>query len=148
MALDIEKITEANEKLEEKFIQDRGEWKDKIKDLISKSKTYNELAECQVFMLSYRQILLDKISEFKSTVYKRNAAWDKYWKESYRNYSLNYDIKLTNGEKNAFIKADLAPLKIQISLIESHIDYYDQCIRTLDNMAFAIRNRIQLEDKM
>ena len=148
MALDIDKITEANQKLEEKFIQDRSEWKDKIKDLIFRSKTYNELAECQVMMLSYRQILLDKISEFKSTVYKRNAAWDKYWKEAYRNYSLNYDIKLTNGEKNAFIKADLAPLKTQISLIESHIDYYDQCIRTLDNMAFAIRNRIQLEDNM
>ncbi len=148
MALDIDKITEANQKLEEQLVKDRGEWKDKIKDLIVKSKNYNDLAECQVMMLSYRQILLDKVSEFKATIYKRNAAWDKYWKDAYRNYSINYDIKLTNGEKNAFIKADLAPLKIQINLIESHVDYYDQCIRTLDNMAFAIRNRIQLEDNM
>jgi hypothetical protein len=148
MAINTEKITEANERLEEQLVKDRDEWKNKIKDLIAQSKNYNQLAECQVMMLSYRQILLDKISEFKSTVYKRNAAWDKYWKEAYRDYSLNYDIKLTNGEKNAFIKADLAPLKTQISLIESHIDYYDQCIRTLDNMAFAIRNRIQLEDSM
>tara|TARA_R100000655_G_scaffold30834_1_gene61954 strand:- start:9871 stop:10317 length:447 start_codon:yes stop_codon:yes gene_type:complete len=148
MALDVEKINEANIKLESQLVKDRDDWKTKIKDLIVKSKNYNDLAECQVMMLSYRQILLDKVSEFKSTIYKRNAAWDKYWKELYRNYSLNYDIKLTNGEKNAFIKADLAPLKTQINLIESHVDYYDQCIRTLDNMAFAIRNRIQLEDNM
>ena len=94
MALDLEKILEANIKLEEQLVKDRIEWKDKIKTLIVNSKNYNELAECQVLMLSYRQILLDKISEFKSTIYKRNAAWDKYWKESYRNYSLNYDIKL------------------------------------------------------
>ncbi len=148
MALDVEKITEANKNLEAQLVKDRDEWKTKIKELISQSKNYNELAECQVMMLSYRQILLDKISEFKSTVYKRKAAWDKYWKESYRNYSLNYDIKLSNSEKNAFIRADLGPLKTQISLVESHIDYYDQCIRTLDNMAFAIRNRIHLEDSM
>ena len=70
MALDLEKILEANIKLEEQLVKDRIEWKDKIKTLIANSKNYNELAECQVLMLSYRQILLDKISEFKSTIYK------------------------------------------------------------------------------
>ena len=141
-------IIEANERLEERLIQDRTEWKDKIKTLIVQSKDYHELAECQVFMLSYRQILLDKVSEFKSIVFKRKGTWDKYYKEAYRGYTIDYDIKLANGEKAQFIKADLAPLKFQIELIESHIDYYDQCIRTLDNMAFAIRNRIHLEDNM
>ena len=142
------KIKEANILLEERLVQDRVEWKDKIKDLIHQSKNYNELAECQVYMLSYRQIILDKLGEFKSTIYKRNATWDKYFKESWREYSLNYDMKLSNGEKAQFVKADLSSLKIQISLIESHVEYYQECIRTLDNMAFAIRNRIHLEDSM
>ena len=64
-----------------------------------------KLSECQVRMLSYRQILLDKVTDFKTTIYKRNATWDRYYKQSVpRIFNVNYDVKLTNGEKNQFIK--------------------------------------------
>jgi hypothetical protein len=147
MAFDDTQIKEANEQLEQRLTKDREDWKEKIKDLVSKLKNMNELSECQVRMLSYRQILLDKVTDFKTTTYKRNATWDKYYKSRYREYSVNYDVKLTNGEKNQFIKADLASLRTQIDMLQSHIDYYYECIKTLDNMAFAIRNRISLDDK-
>ena len=147
MAFDDTQIKEANEELESRLANDRREWKDKIKDLISKIKNMSELSECQVRMLSYRQILLDKVSDFKTTIYKRNATWEKYYKIQYREYSINYDVKLTNGEKHQFIKADLSSLKTQMEMLQSHIDYYYECIKTLDNMAFAIRNRIRLDDE-
>jgi len=147
MAFDDTKIKEANTSLEKRLINDRSEWGKKITELVSKIKNMNNLSECQVNMLSYRQILLDKVAEFKSTIYKRNGVWERYYKNEWRNYSINYDIKLTNGEKHQFIKADLSELKIQINLLESHIDYYHECIKTLDNMAFAIRNRIRLDDE-
>ena len=147
MAFDDTQIKEANEELENRLSKDRREWKDKIKDLISKIKNMSELSECQVRMLSYRQILLDKVSDFKTTIYKRNATWERYYKNQYREYSINYDVKLTSGEKHQFIKADLAPLKTQMEMLQSHIDYYYECIKTLDNMAFAIRNRIRLDDE-
>ena len=34
-----------------------------------------------------------------------------------------------------------------MEMLQSHIDYYYECIKTLDNMAFAIRNRIRLDDE-
>lgn len=145
MAFDDTKIKEANLALEERLIKDRKDWGLKITDLVSKIKNMNSLSECQVNMLSYRQILLDKVSEFKSTIYKRNGVWERSYKNEWRNYSMNYDMKLTNGEKHQFIKADLSELKTQINLLESHIDYYHECIKTLDNMAFAIKNRISLD---
>ena len=147
MAFDDTQIKEANEELESRLANDRREWKDKIKDLISKIKNMSELSECQVRMLSYRQILLDKVSDFKTTIYKRNATWERYYKNQYREYSINYDVKLTSGEKHQFIKADLSSLKTQMEMLQSHIDYYYECIKTLDNMAFAIRNRIRLDDE-
>lgn len=147
MAFNDTQIKEANEQLEQRLTKDRDDWKEKIKDLVSRLKKMNELSECQVRMLSYRQILLDKVTDFKTTIYKRNATWDKYYKSQYREYSINYDIKLSNSEKNQFIKADLALLRTQIDMLQSHIDYYYECIKTLDNMAFAIRNRISLDDK-
>ena len=147
MGIDDKQIKEANYQLELRLGSDRDEWRVKIQDLVSRLKNMNELAECQVRMLSYRQILLDKVTDFKTTIYKRNATWDKYYKELYRKYSIDYDVKLTNGEKHQFIKADLSALKIQLDMLQSHIDYYYECIKTLDNMAFAIRNRISLDDK-
>lgn len=147
MAYSAENTRKANDELEKKIIADRKKWGDDITKLVSDIKHMNRLSDCQVRMLSYRQILLDKTTDFKSNIYKRNAAWERYFKEKWREYSTNYDLKLTNGEKAQFIKADLSDLKIQISLLESHLDYYFECIKTLDNMAFAIRNRIRLDDE-
>jgi hypothetical protein len=146
MPFDDSKIREGNALLESRLLKDRKDWGDKITDLVSKIKNIDDLSECQVIMLSYRQILLDKVSEFKTTIYKRNNLWERHYKTEWRSYSLNYDMKLTNSEKSQFIKADLSELRVQIRMLETHIDYYQECIKTLDNMAFAIRNRITLEN--
>jgi hypothetical protein len=147
MAFDDTQIKAANEELESRLVKDRTDWKDKINDLVHKIRNMNELAECQVNMLSYRQILLDKVTDFKTTIYKRNGAWERYYRSQYREYTLNYDVKLTSGEKHQFIKAELSSLRTQIDMLQSHVDYYYECIKTLDNLAFAIRNRIRLDEE-
>ena len=63
----------ANDELEARLAKDRNSWKSKIQDLVGLLKNMNDLAECQVLMLSYRQILLDKITDFKTTKNKRNV---------------------------------------------------------------------------
>jgi hypothetical protein len=147
MAFDDTQIKAANEELESRLSNDRIDWKDKINSLIQKIKNMNELADCQVNMLSYRQILLDKVTDFKTMIYKRNATWERYYRSQYRDYTLNYDVKLTSGEKHQFIKAELGSLRTQIDMLQAHVDYYQECIKTLDNLAFAIRNRIRLDDE-
>ena len=147
MAFDDTQIKQANEELESRLTSDRTDWKNKINELVLKIKNMNELADCQVSMLSYRQILLDKVTDFKTMIYKRNATWERYYRAQYRDYTLNYDVKLTSGEKHQFIKAELGSLRTQIDMLQSHEDYYQECIKTLDNLAFAIRNRIRLDDE-
>lgn len=147
MAYNEDKIKDANLKLETKLIKDKDSWNNKISTIIQMVKDISELSECQAFMLSYRQTLLDKIIEIKSTIYKRNVIWDKFFKSKWRDYSINYDIKLTNPEKKQFINSDLSELKFQIKLLEMHVDFYLECIKTLDNMAFAIKNKISLNNE-
>jgi hypothetical protein len=147
MAYDDNATGTANEELGTRLTKDRNDWKIKISDLVNLLKSMNDLSLCQVTMLSYRQILLEKITDFKTTKQKRQGAYDRYYKIKYREYSLEYDIKLTSGEKVAFIKADLSHLRIQMEMLQSHIDYYQECMKTCDNLAFAIRNRIRLDDE-
>lgn len=144
---DDNQIIKNNEKLDERLSKDRIEWKDKINDLVFKIKNINDLADCQITMLSYRQILLDRLVDFKTMIYKRKSTLEKYYKSRFRYYTIDYDIKLSSSEKSQFIKADLSALSTQIDMLQSHIDYYYECIKTLDNLAFAIRNRIRLEDE-
>lgn len=66
-----EQVNAANKELEKRLAQDREEWKEKVKSLVSDLREVRKLAEVQVMMLSYRQTLLDKVGEFKNTVYKR-----------------------------------------------------------------------------
>ena len=113
MAYDDNATGAANEELAARLTKDRNDWKIKITALVSLLKCMSDLSSCQVTMLSYRQILLEKITDFKTTKYKRQAAYDRYYKIKYREYSLEYDIKLTSGEKVAFIKADLSHLRTQ-----------------------------------
>jgi hypothetical protein len=133
--------------LEETLIRDRDKWSNKIRELIAMMKNVNDIPEAQVYMLSYRQMLLDSISSFQTSLYKKNVSFDTYYKKKFREYTLDYDIKLNGGEKEKMIRADLTLIQRQIHLLESHIDYYRECIRTLDNMGFAIRNRIRVAEE-
>jgi hypothetical protein len=137
-------IEENTESLETKLVADRRQWGSKISELVQDIKQVDKIAEVQVSMLSYRQVLVEKIPEIKSLLYKKNTSFDNYYKILFRDYSLNYDIKLTGGEKEKMIRSDLAPIRRQINLLEAHLDFYGECMRTLDNMAFAIKNRITL----
>lgn len=137
-------IEENTETLEIRLVSDRKQWGGKISDLVKDIKEVDRLAEAQVMMLSYRQVLVEKIPEIKSLLYKKNTSYENYYKILFRDYSLNYDIKLSGGEKEKMVRSDLAPVKRQINLLEAHLDFYGECMRTLDNMAFAIRNRITL----
>jgi hypothetical protein len=80
----------------------------------------------------------------KGNLFKRNGDYEELYQRRFRYYTLEYDIKLTGGEKEKFVKADLMPIRRQINILESHIEFYSECIRTLDNMAFAIKNRITI----
>jgi hypothetical protein len=140
----IEGIEEKTATLESRLKQDRDVWSLKITEIVRNIKDITLLSETQVLMLSYRQMLLDKISDMKGNLYRRNGDYESFYKTRFRFYTLDYDIKLTGGEKDRFVKTDLMPLKRQINILETHLEFYSECIRTLDNMAFAIKNRITL----
>jgi hypothetical protein len=134
------------QELDDKLIADREKWSNRILELIRGIKAVDQLADSQVSMLSYRHMLVDHITEIQGLIYKKKASYEVKYKEKYIEYSTTGNLKLNGGEKDRFVKADLMPVQRQISLLESHLDFYRECIRTLDNSAFAIRNRIKLAE--
>jgi hypothetical protein len=43
-----------------------------------------------------------------------------------------------------FVQADCKALKLQIKMIHTQIVYFEESIKTLDNLGFAIKNKIEI----
>lgn len=142
--LDDEKINKTNVTLEERFKEERADWNDKIIKLIESIKHTSKLSESQVIQLSYRQMIQDKLAEYRILHEKRQEMFDKQMTERFREYKLGYDIKLSSSETQAFIQTDCKALKLQLKMIHTQITYFEESIKTLDNIGYAIKNKIEI----
>ena len=75
--IDDDKINKTNVTLEERFKEERSEWNDKIISLIESIKHTSKLAEAQVVQLSYRQMVQDKLAEYRILHEKRQEMFAK-----------------------------------------------------------------------
>ena len=143
-AIDDKKTNETNVTLEERFKEERNDWNNKIITLIESIKHTSKLAEAQVIQLSYRQMVQDKLADYRILHEKRQEMLDKQTVDRFREYKLSYDIKLSSSEAQAFVQADCQALKLQIKMIHTQIVYFEESIKTLDNLGFAIKNKIEI----
>ena len=142
--IDDDKTNKTNVTLEERFRDERTDWNGKIIDLIESIKQTSKLAESQVIQLSYRQIIQDKLAEYRILHEKRQEMLDKQTVDRFRDYKLSYDIKLSSSETQAFVQADCKALKLQIKMIHTQIIYFEESIKTLDNLGYANKNKIEM----
>lgn len=130
-------------KLDELLGKERGEWTNKIKDLAENLKNANKLNEVAAYTLSYRQILVESIASLSSKIRTQKAKIDRSFKEAWIRY-YGYDYKLNDTQREKFIKADLSDeLQIQ-EMLEAQRDFVVGSIKTLDNMSFAIKQRMDM----
>jgi hypothetical protein len=138
------KIFEQNVKLEEELKKEREEWKNKVIELVNMMKDNKKLSEAQVFQLSYRQQAQEKLAAYRILLEKRQGMLETQMTSRFRDYCLSYDIKLSGAEKNSFVSADCNALKQQVNMIKTQITYFEECVKTLDNFGFAVRNKLEI----
>ena len=122
----------------------RTEWTDKIKDLTVKLKRGIELDEVSSYTLSYRQILVEQLATMCSKIRSQKSTCQKAYKTKWIEY-YNFDYKLTDKQREKFIDADISDEKQVLDLLESQKNFIEGSIKTLDNMGFAIKNRLDIE---
>lgn len=142
--MDNSKILEQNAKLEEELSKERTEWKDKVLELINMMSDNKKLSEAQIYQLSYRQQVQEKLANYRILLEKRQSVLETQMTNRFREYSLNYDIKLNSAEKNAFVNADCNVLRQQVNMMKAQILYFEECVKTLDNFGFAVRNKLEI----
>ena len=142
--LDDKKTVEQNKLLEEELSNERKEWNSKITELVYMMRENRKLAEAQVIQLSYRQQVQERLATYRILIDKRQGMLDVQLRDRFREYTIGYDIKLNGTEKASLSNADCVALKQQVNMIKAQITYFEECVKTLDNFGFAVRNKITL----
>jgi hypothetical protein len=131
--------------LDKKLSEQREEWTLKIQDLAKSLRYINGMEDTIAMVLSNRQKMIDHIAYINVKIkdQKRKIA-DRY-REAYLRY-YEYDYKLGEKQKERFIESDLADENAILSHLENQLEFFKESVKTLDNMGFAIRNRLAIKD--
>lgn len=141
MSTSKEKILEIDERLGKQ----RSEWSEKIKELADSLKYINGMEETIAKVLSSRQTLIDQIAYINTKIRAQKATLAARNRETYIRY-FEYDYKLGEKQKVMFMEADLADDNTILAHLENQLEFLKESVKTLDNMGFAIRNRLALKD--
>lgn len=134
-----EKITT----LDEYLSNQRMEWTSKIKGLTNDLKLGNNLEEVSAYTLSYRQILVEQLATMGNKIRSQKSVVEKKYKEKWMEY-YSFDYKLTDKQRERFVEADIADDNSILELLLMQKSFIEGSVKTLDNMGFAIKNRLDI----
>ena len=131
--------------IDKRLSDQRTMWTSKIGDLSKSLRYINGMEDTIAMVLSNRQILIEQIAYINVKIKEQKRKLAERYREKYLEY-YNFDYKLGEKQKEQFIQADLADEGIILSHLENQLDFFKESVKTLDNMGFAIRNRLALKD--
>tara|TARA_B100000768_G_scaffold43976_1_gene42764 strand:+ start:1452 stop:1874 length:423 start_codon:yes stop_codon:yes gene_type:complete len=138
----------SNEKilaLDQKLSAQRNEWSVTIRNLAQSLRNINTMEITIADVLSSRQTLVDQMAYINVKIKQQKKQLAGRYREAYIRY-YNYDYKLGEKQKEKFLENDLADDNMILSHLENQMDWLRDSVKTLDNMGFAIRNRLALKD--
>jgi hypothetical protein len=131
--------------LDRKLGEQRAAWTNKITVLANGIKTLSGMEVVISDILNVRQQLVEQLMYVQVKQKDQKRRNDIKWKDAWIRY-YNYDYKLTDKIREKFIEAELGDDRMILSLLENQVDFYRESVKTLDNMGFAVRNRLAIKD--
>lgn len=131
------------QQLDDYLSKQRVDWTSKIKGLTEQLKIGNNLEEVSAYTLSYRQILVEQLATMGNRIKSQKSTVDKRYREKWIEY-FNYDYKLTDKMREKFVEADISDDTQILELLITQKGFIEGSVKTLDNMGFAIKNRLDM----
>lgn len=129
--------------LDQKLSAQRTQWSETIRNLAAGLKKVDGMEIVIADILSSRQTCVDQIAYLNVKIKEKKTAITARYREAYIRY-YEYDYKLGEKQKERFIENDLADDNMILSHLENQLEFFRDSIKTLDNMGFAVRNRLAL----
>ena len=141
-------MSDQQENFEDTFTRERTEWTERIRELSIRMKNIREIAEVQVDLYSDRQKLLEYAYKLGQIVSRQNAKYRSDRRAKMVYYSEEHNVRYGSNEKTSLIEGDLSDLKKKIDIVDNHVSFVNETIKTVDHMLYGIKSRISLEEFM
>jgi hypothetical protein len=135
-----------NEELISRFKTERNEWTDRVKDLSERMRDIYKVADLQTDVYSYRQIAVEYSHTLMTHLTKVNQVFRARKIERWEHYTRNYDLRMEKDPKELHIFVDIADINERKELLQNHLEFMRETVKTIDTISFGIKHRIQLEE--
>jgi hypothetical protein len=129
-----------------RFEQERTDWVTKIQEFSDQLKHISYLGDLMTDVYSQRQIALEYSHTLMEHLIKLNKVIREKKHERYLHYTFNFDVRLDKEARESHINNDLSQILEKKDIVQNHFDYLRETIKTIDNLVFAIKHRIALEE--
>ena len=139
--------------VEQKFDERRNYWFTWIQDMNESLRNVDTIVKLQATVFTKRQEALENYHSLSATLAKRVKMYKEKSAVLYKEIRLMKTAQgastfmFTNeGAIREQIEATLSDEKYLIDIMESHLNYLDNTIKTIDGIIYSISNRIKLEE--
>lgn len=133
------------ETVENYFREKQEYWNSRIKELNSLMSTLPDLMKFMNQIYSVRQEAVEYYHNILQVSAGQTENYKKRYAECYNRIKVNSQIRYTTESAiNVQIENELSSLKETIDLINNHANYMDNTIRTIDDMIYGIKYRIDI----
>ncbi len=136
----------SNEPIIQRFKKERDEWRDKITDMSERLRDIYSLSDLLTDLYSSRQIAVEYTHTLMAHLTRVNKIFRERKVERFNYYTREYDLRLDKDFKYEHIYVDLAELVERRDLLQNHLEYFRETVRTIDNLCFGVKHRMSLEE--
>lgn len=134
------------ETLDNRFSRERLEWSGKIKEMSSQLKNVIQVAELMTSIYTERQRALEYYHYIISLLIQINRKYTKSYSDKWKFYTYQGNERFPNETaKTMRIQAELGELKEKREALDNHSKFIDGTIKTIDNIIFGLKSRIEIE---
>ena len=135
-----------NEQLHARFKKERDEWTTRVKEMSDRMRDIYSVADLQVDLYSYRQVAVEYTHTLMTHLSKVNHKFRAQKIERWEHYTRNYDLRMDKDPKELHIYVDIADINERREMLQNHLDFMRETVKSIDTMTFGIKYRIQLEE--
>jgi len=129
-----------------KLLEDRElYWNKTISDMSNKLNcSAKDVTPLQASVISSRQEIVEQIKTVSYELYKFMPKIKLLKKQRFEFYHTKYPIATSGPEKMKLIEWDLANYDHKKDIIDTHIEFLRESMKNIDNLGYAIKNKVLL----
>ena len=128
------------------FESERSIWTEEVCAISSRFKNIEEMMNVQVDLYSKRQQGVEYMHQLMVLHGRLKKKWVSEYKKVYDSLIMDQDYRYSEKERQRIAEEKTSVSKLKLDILQTHVDFFRETIKTIDNMIFGVKHRLEIED--